>query len=165
MPRWTIDSERSTLLVRARATLHDSVSRGHGLSGTLMAELEDLEATASGTIRAALSEQSFGDRVRDWSMARHLNLKRHPEARLDVSQVFVKSRDPWEIRLQGQMSYRGHTALIDVDVRGELDEHSLTARTTFPLELSQIGIAPPRMLFLKVADTVEVEVHLVATAD
>lgn len=160
---WRLEPGRCRLSVRARSTLHDSVSKGTGLAGTLTGDPDELEATASGTVTAPLQLLSFGDRMRDWSMARHLDLKRHPEASFGVTGVTVHSRDPWRIEVRGELAYHGHTTSLAVEVTGTLDSDRLVAQTRFPLSLGALGIKPPKMLFMKVEETVEVDVELVAT--
>ena len=161
--RWTVDAAQSEVVVRAQSTLHDTSSRARGVTGTLHGDLDALETTAGGEVVVDLRKMSFGDRVRDFAMSRHLDLKRWPEARFRVDGAEVHSRDPWRITVRGTLRYRDRETAVAVEATGEVTEAGLDARAPLPLSLSGLGVPPPRFLFLKVADAVNAEVHLVAT--
>lgn len=157
---WDLDPAASTLTVTARATLHDATSRGAGLGGRLFGDPDDLEATAGGEVQVPLGELRFGDKLRDFAMARHLELARWPEARFVVSGVDVLSRSPWRVRVRGSLHWRDRQTPLSVEATGSI-EGKLDARATFDLDIPSLGVTPPRLLFMKVADLVRVEVRLV----
>ena len=163
MTRWKVEPT-STLRVRARSTLHDVASHGTGLSGTVSASLDDIERTAAGEVVVALKSQSFGDRLRDMAMHRHIDVKRHPIATFTVRSVTEKAREPWSVEVTGQLRYRGRDLRLTFDATGTVDQTTLHASAEVPLRLSDLGLKAPKMLFLKVEDDIVVQVDLHATA-
>ncbi|MFT5431468.1 MAG: hypothetical protein ACI9OJ_002164, partial [Myxococcota bacterium] len=149
--------------VRAQSTLHPTESTGAGLSGEVFGDIADLSSTAGGSVVVPVTKQSFGKRLQDFAMQKHLDAKRWPEVRFEIGAVQVLSTDPWRVSIEGTVHYK-KTTNITVEASGELGEGRIEARATFPLSLSSVGVKPPQMLFLKVDDTVEVEVLIVAEA-
>jgi polyisoprenoid-binding protein YceI len=125
-------------------------------------DLDDLESTASGTVTVPLKSQSFGDRMRDFAMHRHIQVKKWPEAQLVIKRVVVASRDPWSVTVEGALHYQGRTTDLAIDATGSVSPQSLDATATFALDLPTIGIQPPSLLFLKVERSVDVIVRIVA---
>lgn len=160
--RWTLDPDRSWVQITASSTLHDTKSRGSGLMGEAWGDLDDLDATAGGRVRVPLKKQSFGDRMRNFAMHRHIDVKRWPEAAFEVEAVETLSRDPWRIRVSGSIEYRGQRVPLVCDAEGSLDAQGIEAETRFALRLPDLGVRPPKLLWLKVADSVDVEVKIVA---
>jgi polyisoprenoid-binding protein YceI len=160
---WTIDPA-STLRVRARSTLHEVASNGTGLSGTVSASLNDIEGTAAGEVTVALKSQSFGDRLRDMAMHRHIEVKRYPTATFVVTAVKEQAREPWSVEVTGQLSYRQRDLSLTFKATGTVDDQRLHASAEVPLRLSNLGVKAPKMLFLKVEDDIVVQVDLHATA-
>lgn len=164
MVTWTIDPGRSRLVVRTKSTLHSSQTEGP-LQGRLHGDPDALEITAGGTVQVPMAEQVSGDRLRDTAMRRHIDVRRWPEARFTVDAVRVVSREPWEVRVSGQVEYHDTQHPLTVTATGGLGDGALEARTEFRLALKDVGVKPPRLLFLKVADEVDVSVHIVAKED
>jgi len=157
---YQLDPQRSTVVVKAQSTLHEVTSRGAGLHGFVAGDFSNPETLAEGSISFPLANMSFGDRVRDFALKRHLNIKQWPEARFVVTGVQVEQRDPWRVQVLGKLSYRDHVVDLAVAAVGTVTETTLEATAEFTLKLPEIGITPPRFLLLKVADTVELQVRL-----
>ncbi len=160
--RWDIDPRQSKVSICASSTLHDSRSSGVGLTGRLHGDPDDLESTAGGSLTVPLKKQTFGDRMRDFAMHRHIDVKRWPDAAFEVAGVEVLSRDPWRIQVSGEITYRDRKTPLTVEATGSLDDDALRANASFALDLPALGIAPPRLLFMKVGDKVDVDVEIVA---
>jgi len=144
--------------------MHATSSTADGLTGALSFDLDKIEETAHGSVTVPMARMSFGDRLRDWGMRRHLNVKRWPTAVFDVSTARVESREPWCAQIDGVIRYRDVRLPVSVTATGTVTEESISAQATFECRLTDLGIAPPRFLVLKVADVVQVEVRLYASA-
>ena len=107
-----------------------------------------------------MANMSFGDRVRDWSLRRHLNTSQWPEARATIDSLSVIESSPWRVEVNLSLDYRGSTSRVVAHATGSVDDSGLVATARFTLSLPGIGIEPPRFLLLKVANQVTVEVSL-----
>ena len=119
---------------------------------------------AGGAAAVSLDQLSSGDRLRDWSIRRHLDVKKWPRASFEVETVSVLSREPWTANIHGTLGFRDQRKPLSVTATGKHDETSLEVQAEFQLCLPEWGLKPPRFLVLKVDDTVSIHVHLYASA-
>jgi polyisoprenoid-binding protein YceI len=149
-------------VVRAQSSLHAVESAASGLTGTISADPDALESTFEASIECPMSNMSFGDRLRDWRLHSHLQTKQWPVARFEVTELQVVERDPWRVQISGDLVYRGQREHLEMNATGSFDDATLQASADFTLNLSQLGLTPPRFLFLKMHDSLEVHVELYA---
>ena len=83
----------SCVSVLALSTLHSVLGEGFGLSGSISCTLDDLENDAVCEVSFPMAELSFGDKLRNWQLHRHLDTKQWPQATfsLGVTRVISKS--------------------------------------------------------------------------
>jgi len=159
---WRLVPDRCIVTIRAHATRHAVQSTIHGLDGTLGGALDSLEETARGTIQVPVHQQDFGSRLRNVAMRRHLDITQWPEARFQLNRMTVHSESPWTVDVQGTIFYRGHTHRLTAHATGTLSDTELHTHATFRLPLRAVGVRPPKLLWLRVTETVDVEVQIVA---
>ncbi len=162
MKDWVIDTARSRIEVRAKSTLHDSRSTGP-LRGRVSGDPEALEGTAGGVVEIPVESFDFGNKLQTMGVLSKIEASKHPVARFQVTGAQVLSRSPWRVKVSGTLDYRARKTPFSFEATGSLTDTTLDARAEVPVNLPTIGITPPSMLFMKVADDVVASVHLVAT--
>ena len=160
---WRIDPNRSTVSLSTESTFHKSTSVG-GIRGELSGTPEQLESTAGGVVVGPVENQRFGNRMQDYAMYKHLDTQRWPEAKFEITGLDVLSRAPWRIRIHGVIHYRDMDTPLSTEATGSLNNDILEAQCSFSLRLADLGVAPPRLLFMRVSEQVDVDVHIVASA-
>jgi hypothetical protein len=160
-PTWEIDGVRSSITVRAKSTLHDSKSSGP-VRGRVTGDPKALDTTAGGTVEIPIDKFDFGNALQNAAIRSKLDAGKWPVARFHVTGAKVLSTAPWRVTLLGKLDYRDRTTAMEVEATGRISETDLEARAEFPLNLPSIGVKPPSMLFLKVADDVMVSMVVVA---
>ncbi len=159
---WILVPEQCRATVRAHATQHEVHSIIPRLHGQLGGDPNHLEKTAHGSVYAPVHHQRFGNPLKNLAMRRHLQLSRWPEARFCIDVVNVLGQAPWKLEVRGTLHYREHETKLVVQATGSVSSQELRAQAFFSLPLRAVGIEPPRLLWLRVTDTVDVEVLIVA---
>ena len=161
--KWRIDPNRSTVSLSTESTFHTSTSVG-AIEGELSGTPENLEVTAGGTVVVPVENQRFGNRMQDYAMYRHLDTQRWPIAHYKITGLDVLSRNPWRIRVHGLIQYRDMDTPLSTEATGYVTDERLEARCAFTLRLAQLGVAPVRLLFMRVSENVDVNVHIIASS-
>lgn len=160
-PTWEIDERRSSITVKARSTLHDSKSVAP-VRGQVTGDPASLDTTAGGTVEIPIDRFDFGNALQNAAIRSKLDAGKWPTARFHVSGARVKSTSPWHVTILGTLDYQARRTPFEVDATGRIGETEFEAHAEFNLNLPSIGIKPPSMLFMKVAD--DVTVSMVITA-
>lgn len=156
----------SKISVRARSSVHDTDTVWDRVAGTIEVEAGAVEG-ASGAVTVDMTRFDAGDFLRNRKLKKDLTPSAHPEARFAIDSVEgVTPRDNGEFTatVTGTMTWRGRSVVIRADGVGSIDGSSLRATGSFDLDVTKLGITPPRFLMLKVEDVVSVTVTLVARA-
>jgi hypothetical protein len=152
------------MIARAHATLgHKAEVSFPSLTGTFTVTHEgQMVSGIAGEIQLAFDPMEGGDMLLRREARKALDTSTYPAARLALEGA---AASPGALaKLSGQLSYRGRSVGISPIVDGRFDEHKVEARTRFTLDVRDFGLKPPRLLFLKVDEIVEVEVELFAAA-
>ena len=160
---WRIDPNKSTVSLSTESTFHKSTSVG-AIRGELTGDPAALEKTASGLVVVPVENQRFGNRMQDYAMYKHLDTDRWPEAQYEITGLDVLARAPWRIRIHGVIHYRDMDTPLSTEATGSVTDGFLEAKCSFSLRLAELGVTPPRLLFMRVSEQVDVEVHLIASA-
>ena len=171
-----LDPNGCRVRVGGRATGHDFETRFTHVEGTLSGDPEAPQATAKAEIRVLMSSLQTGDMLRDFKTRRFLQPKRHTEAVFelrslrapDQAAIAAALSDGGEIAAEasGEVRYRGRSVAIDFNARGSLSAHgSFTGEACFDLDVSDFGLEPPKLLFVKVDPVVCVAVELSGRAE
>ncbi|MEC8024896.1 MAG: YceI family protein [Myxococcota bacterium] len=161
--KWHIDPNQSTVSLSTESTFHKSTSIG-GIRGHLFGAPDSLGVSAGGLVVVPVENQRFGNRMQDYAMYKHLDSQQWPEAHYEVTGLDVLSRNPWRIRVHGVIHYRDMDTPLSTEATGTVTADRLEAKCSFSLRLAELGVAPPRLLFMRVSENVDVDVHIIASA-
>jgi polyisoprenoid-binding protein YceI len=166
MPTYRIEAGASRVISRARSSIHDTTTTWDRLEGTVEADAETVAETGA---RAALTVDmtSFdaGDWLKNRKLKKDLEIERHPRAEFELGELSDVTRaedGALSARARGVIRWRGREAAIEATGRGTLSAERLEVTATFELDVTQLGVTPPRFLMFKVEKLVEIEVRLVA---
>jgi polyisoprenoid-binding protein YceI len=165
MPSYRIDSQSSKLVVTARSSVHDTDTSWQGITGTIEADLDHLEATKA-TIEVDMTTADAGDWLKNRKLRKDMDFDKHPRASVEVERLSEVKRDGDEVSatLHGILSWRGKSIAIEARGSGTLSESELRASGSFELDVTKLGITPPKVLMIKIEDVVGCQVELRAKA-
>lgn len=162
---WEVETghEETTVTFRSKATLETFEGRTNELSGTATLDPADL-----GTLRAELeldlASLDTGIGLRNRHMRENvLHTGEHPVATLTIDRSeggLLVAGKPVETRVGGTLELHGVTQPFDEIVRITLrGPDELRFSCDFEVALGDFGIERPKMLMLKVAEVVQLQVE------
>jgi hypothetical protein len=168
--RYRIVPERSRVWIEARSSVHPIHSSTDGLEGYI-----DLEPGVDGTVgpgdepRGQLSLRvdrlSSGNRLEDRELHRRIEARRFPT----IGGVLVGMRPAGadgRYRVSGDITFRGVARRAEDEMVIEVvDDHTITLAGQSTFDIRDYGMAPPRILMLRVEPTVRVRVAIIATEE
>lgn len=165
MPVYTIDGARSRVVTRATSSIHDTTTTWDKLGGTVEADPDSLEETgARATVDVDMLSFDAGDWLKNRKLKKDLDLAANPKAQFELaelSDVVREGDDRFSAKARGVIRWRGREAEIEASGSGTIAADRLEATATFDLDVTRLGVKPPRFLMFKVADVVTVEVTVV----
>lgn len=168
MPGYRVDSAQSRLIVRARSSIHDTLTTWKSISGDIAADpgtLDSAGATASFTVD--MTAFDAGDWLKNRKLKNDLDLANHPRATFELKELRdVKRTTEGEFQATalGVLRWRGREVELTISGQGAMDADQVAATGTFDLDIRTLGVEPPRFLMFKVESEVTVEVTLRARA-
>jgi len=156
---------RGLVQVKARSSIHDTVTKYEKLSGSIEFDPDEPRA-AQAQISVDMRVFDAGDRFKNWKIKSDLDPDAHPTAtfRLTVmNDVHETSSGRFKAKATGQLEWRGKTVDLTVNGTATVDRRGIEATATFELDVKKLGISPPKFLMFKVEDEVVVQVSLFAT--
>ncbi len=159
---------RGRVAARARSSLHDTTTTWTKLAGELEVLPDEPMRAAQARIVVDMREFDAGDRLKNWKLRSDLEPDRHPEAVFTLSAI--EEAQPlgggaWRAVARGTLAWRGRTTAVLARGEAQFADDSVHARATFSLDVTRLGVTPPKILFLKVENVVEVTVELTAELD
>ena len=158
--------EESSIGFTAQSTLHEFSGVTKAVEGFLQGIPADLENSASSNIKIDPSKLKTGIAARDKWMLKDLEVTRYKEIVFTLKKARVIEKDLERLKglveVSGILDLHGvkREIIIPVDVKIEDDKIICNGET--PLSMSDYSIRVHSMLFLRVADKVVVNFHLVA---
>jgi polyisoprenoid-binding protein YceI len=119
---------------------------------------------ASGELVVDAASGNSGNGTRDSRMNKNiLESQRYPEIifRPDRFEGKIPARGPFDVQLHGLFSIHGAEHEMTLPVKGEIAPEHVSADTRFLVPYIQWGMKNPSTLFLRVNDTVDIEIHAV----
>lgn len=161
MPTYRIDSKASVLVVSARSSVHDTDTRWHGIEGTIDAAVDDMGATQA-TITVDMRTADAGDWLKNRKIRKDMNFEKYPEASFVVGSVSILQEQDAKVEatICGTLSWRGKSVAIEAKGSGSLTDNELTATGQFDLDVTTLGVKPPKILMFKIEDVVSCKVEL-----
>lgn len=161
--RWSVhsDEEFTEVRFRSEATLEDFEGAGTELSGWIELNPQDA-ASLSGEFEFQLESLDTGLGLRNKHMRENvLHTEDHPTAhflieRCSAGRVSSKSA---EFAVEGTFSIHGGSKPLTAAVEVWLEGESLHCVAHFELTLADFEIERPKMLMLKVAETVDLTIQ------
>jgi polyisoprenoid-binding protein YceI len=143
------------------------------ISGSIVANLDSMSLGAAGTFQVDLRTLKTGIDLRDEHMrGRHLHTEKYPYAFFRIDSVTecpqaLKFDSTYQLHAKGKFFLHGVWRPIMVTAelrRAKLnhDSESLYVTARFALKLDEFGVPRPKALFLKLAETINVEVIFTA---
>jgi hypothetical protein len=157
--RFRFVPERSRGSVTVRAPGHAFVADTFGVEGEIEVD-DDLLRLLKVEARCPLDRLDAHDTLKNFELRRFLDLDRRP-----VAKAVLLGEAPLE-RIGSSLSGRGRIRFelrdrsqsASIDLSGEVEQSPAKARASFALTFTGLGYEPPKLLFLKVKDTIEVTV-------
>ena len=166
MARYQVDQTATQVVSLARSSIHDTRTVWNKIAGTIEA---DVDSIAGATAKLTVDMRAFdaGDFLKNRKLKKDLEVARYPEAQFELSgldDIERKAEGSFEATARGVIRWRGRAVDIAATGKGTLSGSSLEATASFDLDVTHLGIAPPKFLMFKVEKVVTVEVTLRATA-
>ena len=160
--RLTYRVESGRVLVTAKSAIHDTKTVWSKVSGTVSVDPEAPDAGAEAEVTVDMREFDAGDRLKNWKLKSDLDPDRWPTATFRLTGLTVESRTPLRATASGTLAWHGRETQVRANGEGRLDAEGVQANATFDLDVTTLGVQPPKILFLKVESVVRVEVTLSA---
>ena len=155
----------SRLTVKARSSLHDTVTIWDKVEGTIEVDPARLEADgATATFRVDMTRFDAGDFIKNRKLKKDFELDAHPTASFELTGLrdVVRDGDRLRASADGVLRWRGREVKVVVAGSGTLTGDSIDVTGRFDLDIRTLGLKAPRFLMFKMSDEVTVEVTLVA---
>jgi polyisoprenoid-binding protein YceI len=148
-----------TLTVKARSSVHDTVTTWDSIAGDIDADPEAL-ANAKAAFSVDMTKFDAGDWLKNRKLRKDFDMDAHPRATFTLTKVTDVVRDgaKFTAAAEGTLAWRGKDVVLSVTGEGTLDDASVSATGSFVLDIRRLGLSAPRFLMIKMSDEVEVSV-------
>ena len=162
--RYRINQSRSRVLVTARSSVHDTETEWAEVSGFIEVDPLDPNAGASAEIEVNMASFDAGDWLKNRKLRKDMDFDKHPLATMKIEKLENVQRDGAKVSatLHGALAWRGKEIAVVVTGSGTLDDKELRAQGNFDINVTKLGITPPKVLMIKVEDVVSCKVDVVA---
>ena len=151
------------LVVKARSSVHDTVTTWSVVRGDVEADPETL-ATAGATAKFTVDMTQFdaGDWLKNRKLRKDFEMDAHPQATFELTKVkdVVRDAQGFTATAEGVLRWRGKQVPLVIAGKGTLDAQRVTASGRFELDIRHLGMSAPRFLMFKMSDEVAVEVSV-----
>lgn len=163
MPSYTIDSQASKLVVTARSSVHNTDTEWRGITGSINADLGDL-ASIAGDVAVDMTTADAGDWLKNRKLRKDMDFAKHPKATVQIDRLEEISQegDAVSATLHGTLHWRSKAVAVVVTGSGTLTDKELQASGSFTIDVTKLGITPPKVLMIKVEDVVHCNINIVA---
>ena len=161
-----------SVFFRSTAKLEFIEGKTANISGSIQCEPTDMTLPVSGVLRVDLRTLKTGIDLRDQHMReRHLDTDEFPFAYFAIDSISglpesLANETEHAATVFGYFYIRGVKRSLQADVTvnfsGQPETQRIVATATFTIELEDYGIPHPKALFMKLAETIEIELRFVA---
>lgn len=140
-------------------SLHDTHGTFKLKLGTI--RIDPVSGKAGGSVVVEAASGDSGNSLRDANMkGQVLEAQRYPEITFTPQQAqrIGGTKDEFQARVQGVIGLHGAEHQLTIDVQVGVSGAEVTATSHFVIPYAQWRLTNPSVLFLKVADTVNIEV-------
>jgi polyisoprenoid-binding protein YceI len=167
MARYQIVPEESTVDIAARSSVHPINTRVKGLEGFVELEVQsggtiDLTAPLRGELSFPVERLRSGNPLEDRELRRRIDARRFPTISGKLTGLQDTGRDGRYL-VSGDLTFRGVTNSYEDEMDfSPVDDDTIRLVGESRFDVRDFGMAPPRILMLKVEPEVAVRVELVA---
>ena len=158
MPRYSLVSEQSTVLIEARSSVHP-IRVEAPATGWIELPTGLAVGPASGRIEIPVAELRSGNPLIDRETRRRVDANRHRAIIGDLNEVLEQEQSAATI--QGSIEFIGETVDLHGTVEFDLGTDRLAMNGAATFDVRWWGLEPPRLLMLKVDPEVVVSIDLV----
>jgi polyisoprenoid-binding protein YceI len=155
----------SSLVVRARSSIHDTDTKFSKVTGTVEADPDTLEsAGAKATFTVEMAAFDAGDFLKNRKLKKDLELASYPTAEFELTGLRDVNRngDSFEAVAIGTIRYRGREKIMEIRGTGTMTGDVIEATGSFDMDIRDFGMKPPKILMFKVEPEVTIDIALVA---
>ncbi len=153
----------SKLSVKARSSMHDTVTVWTKVTGSLTADIETLD-TAGATASASVDMTEFdaGDWLKNRKLRKDYDMDAHPRATFELTGLsnVVRTGQTFTAVAAGVLAWRGKQVNVTIPGKGTMTATTFDATGAFELDIRSLGLQAPKVLMFKVQDEVLVEITL-----
>jgi polyisoprenoid-binding protein YceI len=170
VPRYRIVPERSRVWIDARSNVHPIHSSTDGLEGFVELELAaeggvDLAMKPEAQLSVRVSRLSSGNRMEDREMQKRIDAQRYPTIEGVMDQM-EPSGDDRSYRVSGDITFRGVARHFQDDMTVDsIDGQTIQLAGKSRFDIRDFGMAPPRVLMLRMEPEVDVRVEILAVTE
>ena len=152
--------------VDLNVNLHPSHVVSTALTGTVDCELDKqgrprLDRPYSATLTLPVDSLKCGNALQDREMRRRLDASRYPTITARVTQGEALSRGGRYL-ISARLALHGRTRAIESTVRLRVTGTTMTVDGDQVINVKDFGVAPPRLIMLRMEPEVRVRSHIVA---
>jgi polyisoprenoid-binding protein YceI len=165
--RYRMVAEESTVVIRARSSLHPIETRTSGLEGYLDLAIGaggviDVDAEPEGRLSFPVERLRSGNPLEDRELRRRIDARRHPTI-TGVLTGLAPCAGTGRYRVTGDLTFRGVTRSCEDEMTIVCeDEDTVRLDGESRFDVRDFEMEPPRILMLRVEPEVEVRVEIVA---
>ena len=166
MPRFRVNTARSTVKVGLRVNLHPSHIDANALSGFIECEVDEqgkprLDQPYGAELTLPVEAIKSGNGIQDREMRRRFDVSRYPTITATVTRGEALEGEG-RYRAVAQLTMHGQTREITGDVQLGVNGTTMSIDGQQVINVKEFGIDPPRLIILKVEPDVDLQVHIVA---
>ena len=166
LTRYTVSG--GSVVVKARSSIHDTETRWQSIAGSVEADPETLSETgATATISVDMTAFDAGDWLKNRKLKKDLAVDKHPSAEFSLNELtdVVRQEDgTFQATAHGVIRWRNREAPVVATGSGVVASDRIEAVASFDLDVTTLGVTPPKILMFKVEKVVSVEVTINATS-
>jgi polyisoprenoid-binding protein YceI len=162
MARYSIGNG-SKLTVKARSTVHDTVTVWSKVTGSVDADVETLATVgAKANANVDMTEFDAGDWLKNRKLRKDFDMDDHPLATFELVSLsnVVRNGDQFTAMANGVLGWRGKRITVTISGKGRMTATNFEAQGSFELDIRTLGLQAPKLLMFKVQDEVTVDITL-----
>lgn len=153
---YTVAPGSSRVTFYAHATGHDFQGATQDVRGHIRFDPADLAGTVSGEVRVQASRLDTGIDRRNQNMWDLLEADKHRDIVFTLERISVEAEKaahntgtfPRRATLDGTLEVRGVQKAVTIPVELEPADGAVVVRGSFPVDMRDFGIEPPRVAFI-----------------
>ncbi|MCP4448965.1 MAG: YceI family protein [Myxococcales bacterium] len=149
----------------ARSSVHNTEIVWKGIAGTIDASAGEDASNMKADLAVDMTTADAGDWLKNRKMRKDMQFDKHPAASFSLDSVddLVQDGERMRATIHGTLKWRGKSISVTAKGEGTLGASELLAKGSFDIDMTALGITPPKVLMIKVEDVVNCQLELHAT--